>query len=126
MHKIFKLSELGLEVEIGRFARLANGAAWLRCGNNIVLSTAVASKEPKEFMGFFPLSVEYRERTSAAGKFPGGFIKREGKLSDAEVLGSRLIDRPIRPLFPSYYFNEVQILSTVYSADGKFPTNILA
>ena len=125
MHKSFKLPQFGLEVEIGKFARQANGSAWLKCGNNVVLSTVVACKEPREFIGFFPLSVEYRERTSAAGKFPGGFIKREGRLSDIEILTSRLIDRPIRPLFPSFYFNEVQILSTVYSADGKFPTNIL-
>jgi len=126
MQKTFRLPEIGLEVEIGKFARQADGAAWLKCGSNIVLATAVASKESKEFMGFFPLTVEYRERTSAAGKIPGGYIKREGRLSDTEILTSRLIDRPIRPLFPAYYFNEVQLLSSVYSADGKFPTGILA
>jgi len=126
MQKTFSLPQLGLEVEIGKYACQANGAAWIKSGNNIVLSTVVASKEPKDFMGFFPLTVEYRERAFAAGKFPGGYIKRERGLSDAEILGSRLIDRPIRPLFPSYYFNEVQLLSSVYSADGKFPTNILA
>jgi len=125
MHKIFKLPELGLEVEIGKYARQADGAAWIKAGNNIVLSTAVASKTAREFLGFFPLTVEYRERTSAAGKFPGGYIKREGRLSDLEILTSRLIDRPIRPLFPSNFFNEVQVLSTVYSADGQFPTSIL-
>lgn len=117
---------MGLEVEIGKLARQADGSAWIRQGNNIVLSTAVAAKEARDFMGFFPLTVEYRERPSAAGRFPGGFFKREGKLSDAEVLTSRLIDRPIRPLFPTYYFNEVQLISTVYSSDGQFPVNILA
>ena len=126
MHKIFKSAELGLEVEVGKFARQADGSTWIKAGNCIVLSTVVATKEPKEFAGFFPLTIEYRERPSAVGRIPGGYIKREGKLSDAEVLTSRLIDRPIRPLFPSYYFNEVQLLSTVYSSDGKFPVNILA
>ncbi len=126
MHKVFSLPELGLEVEIGKFARQADGSAWIKAGNNIVLATAVASKEAKEFMGFFPLTVEYRERPSAAGKIPGGYVKREGKLSDAEVLTSRNIDRPIRPLFPPYYFNEVQILCTVFSSDGNYPTNVLS
>lgn len=124
-HKKFSMPEFGLEVEIGKFARQAHGSAWIKHNNTIVLSTAVAS-EPKDFMGFFPLTVEYRERTSAAGKIPGGYMKREGKLSDAEVLTSRIIDRPIRPLFPSNYFNEVQLISTVYSSDGGFPTPVLA
>jgi len=123
--KVFKLDQLGLEVEIGKFARQADGSVWLKSGNNIVLSTVVASRNEKEFMGFFPLTVEYREKTSAAGRIPGGYIKREGRLSDGEVLISRLIDRPIRPLFPKYYFNEVQLISSVYSYDGKFPTGIL-
>ncbi|MCK4264756.1 polyribonucleotide nucleotidyltransferase [Candidatus Babeliales bacterium] len=126
MSKKFKSDKLGLEVEIGKFACQANGSAWIRSGNNIVLSTATASKEAREFMGFFPLTVEYRERMSAAGKFPGGFIKREGRLSDFEILSSRVIDRPLRPLFPKYYFNEVQLLSNVLSSDGVFPTSILA
>ncbi len=76
-------------------------------------------------MGFFPLTVEYREKMSAAGKIPGGYVKREGRLSNIEVLASRLIDRSIRPLFPNYYFNEVQVLATVYSADAGFPIDIL-
>ncbi|MFH1831942.1 MAG: polyribonucleotide nucleotidyltransferase [bacterium] len=126
MLKKFSLPELGLEVEIGKFARQANGAAWIKSGKNIVLATAVAASEPKDFMGFFPLSVQYRELVSAAGKIPGGYLKREGRLSDREVLTSRLIDRPIRPLFPSDFFNEVQVLATVYSSDGNFPVDILA
>ncbi len=126
MNKTFVNSELGLEVVVGKYARQANGAAWLRAGNNVVLCTAVAAAEPKEFMGFFPLTVEYRERTAAAGKIPGGFFKREGKLSDEEVLNSRLIDRPVRPLFPHNYFNEIQLISTVYSSDGQYPTSVLA
>ncbi len=126
MKHIFSHPELGLEVELGKYARQADGAAWLKAGKNIVLCTAVAGSEPKEFMGFFPLTVEYRERTSAAGRIPGGFFKREGKLSDEEVLNCRLIDRPIRPLFPSNYFNEVQIITTVLSSDGLYPCNVLA
>ncbi|MFH1644291.1 MAG: polyribonucleotide nucleotidyltransferase [bacterium] len=126
MQKTFKSSELGFEVEIGKFARQADGAVWLKNGKNIVLSTVVMSKEAKEFMGFLPLTIEYRERTSAAGKIPGGFIKREGRLSENEILSSRLIDRPIRPLFPKYFFHELQSLSTIFSSDGKFPTDVLA
>ncbi|MCB9492946.1 MAG: polyribonucleotide nucleotidyltransferase [Epsilonproteobacteria bacterium] len=125
MHKAFQAPELGLEVEIGKYARQADGAVWIKAGKNVVLTTAVGAKEAKDFIGFFPLTVEYRERTSAAGRIPGGYIKREGRLSDIEVLTSRLIDRPIRPLFPHFFFNEVQVLSTVYSSDGKFPTSIL-
>lgn len=125
MSKIYTLEKFGLEVEIGKFAKQADGATWLKSGNTIVLSTAVAAEPPKEFMGFFPLTVEYRERMAAAGKFPGGFIKREGRLSDFEILSSRLIDRSIRPLFPEFYFSEVQVLSTVYSSDGNFPADIL-
>lgn len=120
MSKVFTLEELGLKVVLDRFARQADGSVWIEQGNTIVLSTAVASKEEKDFMGFFPLTVEYREKTSAAGRIPGGYIKREGRLSDTEVLNSRLIDRPIRPLFPKYYFNEVQLISSVYSYDGQF------
>ncbi|MBD3273620.1 polyribonucleotide nucleotidyltransferase [Candidatus Dependentiae bacterium] len=126
MQKTFKLESVGLEVEIGKYAKQADGAVWIKSGDNVVLSTAVATKEPKDFMGFFPLTVEYREKTASAGKFPGGFVKREGRLSDHEVLISRLIDRPVRPLFPSSYFNEVQLMSTVYSYDGEFPSDVLA
>lgn len=124
--KTFRLEEVGLEVEVGKYARQADGAAWIRHGDNIILSTVVATKEAKDFIGFFPLTVEYREKTSAAGKIPGGYIKREGRLSDTEVLMSRLTDRSIRPLFPSDYFNEVQLLSSVYSSDGKFPSSVLS
>jgi len=123
--KIFKLEKQNLEVEIGKVARQADGAVWLKSGKNVLMATAVATKEERDFMGFFPLTIEYRERTSAAGRIPGGYIKREGRLSDIEVLGSRLIDRPLRPLFPKYYFNEVQVMSAVYSYDGLFPPRVL-
>ncbi len=124
--RIFTLEPYGIKVDIGTYAKQANGSVWIQAGNNIVLCTATASREAKEFPGFFPLTVEYRERFSAAGRIPGGFIKREGKLSDQEVLISRLIDRPVRPLFPTYYFNEVQLISNVLSSDASFPNSVLA
>lgn len=114
MEKKFELKELGLELSIGKFARQADGAAWLKKDGTVVLATA-ASASVDEFPGFFPLSVDYREYFSAAGKIPGGYFKREGKFTDKEVLTSRLIDRAIRPFFPATYFNKVQVLSTVYS-----------
>ncbi len=106
-----------ITVETGKMAKQANGAVLVRCEDTVVLVTAVASKEPRKGIDFFPLMVEYREKAYAAGKIPGGFIKREGRLGDHEVLTSRLIDRPIRPLFPEGYNNEVQIIATVLSVD---------
>jgi polyribonucleotide nucleotidyltransferase len=125
MPKIFKLENSDIEVEIGKHARQATGAAWLRCGDNVLLSTAVVSKEEREYAGFFPLIVEYRERPVSVGKIPGGYIKREGRLTDNETLISRTIDRGIRPLFPKFYFNEVQVINSLLSSDGKFPNEVL-
>lgn len=105
-----------LTVEIGQLAKQANGAVLVRYGDTVVLSTATASKEPKD-LNFFPLTVNYEERLYAVGKIPGGFIKREGRPSERAVLASRLIDRPIRPLFPEGFRNEVQIVSIVLSVD---------
>jgi len=116
MSKTFTLDSLGYELVINKFAKQADGTAWLKRKGTVVLSTAVMS-EVKDFPGFLPLSVDYREQFAAAGKIPGGYLKREGKSSDKEVLISRLIDRSIRPLFPSYFFNQVQALTTVYSVD---------
>jgi polyribonucleotide nucleotidyltransferase len=112
--------ELGgktITVETGKLAKQANAAVLVRCEDTVVLVTAVASKEPRRGIDFFPLMVEYREKAYAAGKIPGGFFKREGKPGDHEVLVARLIDRPIRPLFPEGYTNEVQIIATVLSVD---------
>lgn len=114
-----------LSIETGRYAKQANGAVMVRYGDTMVLVTAVAAEEAKPDQDFFPLSVEYREKTSAAGKFPGGFIKREGKPSEKEVLSARLIDRPIRPLFPSSFKNETQIVSSVYSFDLENDADVL-
>ncbi len=120
----FVLKDFGYEVEIGKFADQADGSVWIRKGGTIVLSTAVSAIS-KEFPGFLPLTVDYREQFSAAGKIPGGYLKREGKFSDKEILTSRLIDRAIRPLFPSKFFDQVQVLSTVYSVDKKnVPTSL--
>jgi polyribonucleotide nucleotidyltransferase len=97
----------------------------VRYADTMVLATVVSAEAPKEDQDFFPLQVEYRERTSAAGKIPGGFFKREGRPSEKEILSSRLIDRPIRPMFPKEYFNETQILVTVYSSDMQHDGDVL-
>ena len=100
-------------------AKQANGAVVVRSGDSVVLVTACMADEPKPGAGFFPLTVDYREYTYAAGKIPGGFIKREGRPSEKEILTSRLIDRPIRPLFPEGFSNETQIIAMVLSADPE-------
>ena len=108
-----------IELETGRIARQAHGAVVLRHRDTVLLATAVAAEEPKPGQGFFPLTVEYRERLSAAGRIPGSFQRREGRITDAEVLTSRLADRSIRPQFPDGFLNEVQVLLTVLSADAE-------
>ncbi|MBS3680002.1 polyribonucleotide nucleotidyltransferase [Ornithinibacillus massiliensis] len=112
-------------VEIGELAKQANGACMVQYGDSSVLAVATASKEPKD-LPFFPLTVNYEERLYAVGKIPGGFIKREGRPSEKAILASRLIDRPIRPLFPDGYRNEVQVISTVMSVDQDCSTEIAA
>jgi polyribonucleotide nucleotidyltransferase len=111
--------------ETGRMAKQASGAAFTTCGDNAVLATAVASPDPKEGIDFFPLTVEYRENTYAGGRIPGGFIKREGRPSEKEILTCRQIDRPIRPLFPSTFRNETQVVAFVYSADKENDPDVL-
>jgi polyribonucleotide nucleotidyltransferase len=108
-----------ITLETGRIARQANGAVVVRSGDSAVLVTACSAEEAKPGAGFFPLTVDYREYTYAAGKIPGGFIKREGRPSEKEILTSRLIDRPIRPLFPEGYLHETQIIAMVLSADPE-------
>jgi polyribonucleotide nucleotidyltransferase len=124
--KQIEIGEKLLTIETGRFAKQANGAAMVRYGDTMVLVTAVASPESKPDQDFFPLQVEYREKTSAAGKFPGGYIKREGRPTEKEILSSRLIDRPIRPLFPSDFKNETQVIAFVLSHDGENDADVLA
>ncbi|MFZ1731903.1 MAG: polyribonucleotide nucleotidyltransferase [Bacteroidota bacterium] len=115
-----------LTLETGRFARQASGAVMITLGETMVLSTVVLANTAREGIDFFPLSCEYREKTSAAGKIPGGFFKREGKPSEKEVLSARLIDRPIRPMFTDNYRNEVQIVASVYSSDQENNGDVLA
>jgi len=128
MYKIYKTELAGREliIETGRYAQLANGAVLVRYGDTVILSTATASREPKEGVDFFPLSVDYEERLYAVGKIPGGFIKREGKPSEKAILTARVIDRPIRPLFPKDMRNEVSIVNTVLSVDQDNSPEIAA
>src|SRR5207248_6973281 len=114
-----------LIIETGKLAKQAHGAVVVRYGDTMSL---VAAVEGEAIAGkdFFPLTVDYREKTYAAGKFPGGFIKREGRPTTKEILTSRLIDRPIRPLFPASYFNEVQVMASTLSADKDNDPDVLA
>lgn len=122
----FKLNDKDFIIETGKLAKQADGAVTIQYGDTVVLSTAVSSDEIKEGIDFLPLTVEYREKTSAAGRFPGGYIKRESRPTEKEILSSRLIDRPIRPLFPEGYFYDIQIMSDVLSADGENDPDVLA
>jgi polyribonucleotide nucleotidyltransferase len=115
-----------LSIETGHVARQADGAVWVRSGDTVVLVTAVAAATSREGIDFFPLTVEYQERAYAAGKIPGSFFRREGRPHEKETLASRLIDRPIRPLFPKGYRNDVQIIATVLSADPQNQPDVLA
>ena len=115
-----------LRFETGKLAKQAGGAVMVRYGDSVVLVTACRSTNAREGIDFLPLTVDYREYTYASGRIPGGFFKREGKPAEKEVLTSRLIDRPIRPLFPSGWRFETQIIALVLSADGENDTDVLA
>src|SRR5450432_4350047 len=115
-----------ITLETGKIAKQANGAVVVRSGDTVVLVSACSNEEPKPNAAFFPLTVDYREYTYAAGKFPGGFIKREGRPTEKEILTSRLIDRPIRPLFPEGYSHETQVIGMVLSADPVRDPSTLA
>src|SRR3974377_1798868 len=115
-----------ITLETGKMAKQANGSVVVRSGDAVVLVSACMANEPRPGAGFFPLTVDYREYTYAAGKIPGGFIKREGRPSEKEILTSRLIDRPIRPLFPEGFLNETQVIAMVLSADPEQDPNSLA
>ena len=112
--------------ETGKVAKQANGSVVVTYGGTVVLMTACMSKEPREGLDFFPLTVEYQEKTYAAGRIPGGFFKREGRPSESEILTARLIDRPIRPLFPKGMRNDVQVVGLVLSSDGENDPDVLA
>lgn len=115
-----------VSIETGKLARQADGSVIVRCGNAMILATVVASKEPKPGQSFFPLTVDYQEKFASAGRIPGSFFKREGRLSDYEVLISRLIDRALRPLFPEDYLCEVQVIVTLVSSDPEVMPDALA
>lgn len=127
MKQEFTAQVAGTDVtfETGRLAKQANGAILAKAGDTMVLATVCGASQPREGQDFFPLSVEYQEKTYAAGKIPGGFFKREGKLAEHEILASRLTDRPIRPLFPEGYRNDTQIIITVLSADRDHEPDVL-
>ena len=124
--KSFRFGDHDVTLETGEIARQASGACICRMDDTVVLATVVAKKEPKPGQDFFPLTVDYIEKTYAAGKIPGGFFKREGRPSEKETLTSRLIDRPIRPLFPDGFYNEVQVIIHVLSADPAMDPDIPA
>jgi len=115
-----------ISIETGKIARLADGAVVVTCGDTTVLVSAVSATAVKEGQDYFPLTVDYREKAAAAGKFPGGYFKREGRPTEKETLTSRMIDRPLRPLFPQGYFYDTQIISILLSADGENDPDILA
>src|SRR5436190_13061668 len=113
-------------IETGKFAKQADGAVTVQLGETIVVVAAVAATKAKPGQDFFPLTVDYREKAAAAGKFPGGYFKREGRPTEKEILTSRLTDRPIRPLFPKGWYNEVQVQTILLSADGENDPDMLS
>ena len=115
-----------ITIETGKIAKLADGAVMVRSGETIVLVSAVSATSVKEGQDFFPLTVDYKEKAAAAGKFPGGYFKREGRPSEKEILTARMTDRPLRPLFPKNYFYDTQIISILLSADGQIDPDILS
>ncbi|MDD5488674.1 MAG: polyribonucleotide nucleotidyltransferase, partial [Candidatus Omnitrophica bacterium] len=121
-----RLGNEELIISTGKLAKQADGSVTVQCGGTMVLVTCVCARTANESMDFFPLTVEYKERTFAAGRIPGGFFKREGRPTEKEILTSRMIDRPIRPLFPDGMMNEVQVIATVLSSDGKNESDALA
>ena len=127
-YRVFKTAIGGklLELEIGKVCEMANGQVMVRYGDTVVNVTAVMSKEPRPDIDFFPLSCDYEEKMYAAGKIPGGFIKREGRPSEKAILNSRLMDRPLRPLFPKGFYNDVQVVATVMCVDHDAPSEIAA
>ncbi|MDB6025213.1 MAG: polynuc phos: polyribonucleotide nucleotidyltransferase, partial [Verrucomicrobiales bacterium] len=115
-----------IHIETGKLAKQADGSVTVQLGETIILVAAVAASKAKPGQDFFPLTVDYREKAAAAGKFPGGYFKREGRPTEKEILTSRLTDRPIRPLFPKGWYNEVQVQSLLLSADGENESDILS
>src|SRR5215468_12355069 len=126
LRESIKLGEKELSVETGKVAKQADGSVIVRYGETMVLVTAVSARTPREGLDFFPLTVEYRESSYSAGRIPGNYFRREGRPNEKEVLTCRLIDRPVRPLFPDGYRNETQIVGTVISADADNDPDVIA
>src|ERR1700751_2249348 len=126
-HKVTaQIGANSISIETGKIAKLADGSVVVSCGETMVMASAVSATVIKEGQDFFPLTVDYREKAAAAGKFPGGYFKREGRPTEKETLTSRMTDRPLRPLFPQGYFYDTQIISILLSADGENDPDILA
>ena len=121
-----QVGDKNIVIESGKLAKQADGAVTVQLGETIVIVAAVAAIKAKEGQEFFPLTVDYREKAAAAGRFPGGYFKREGRPTEKEILTSRLTDRPIRPLFPKGWYNEVQVQSIILSADGENDPDMLS
>src|SRR5438309_4178331 len=121
-----QIGATNISIETGKIAKLADGAVIVSCGDTIVMVSAVSATTIKEGQDFFPLTVDYREKAAAVGKFPGGYFKREGRPSEKETLTSRMTDRPLRPLFPQGYFYDTQVISLLLSADGQNDPDMLA
>src|ERR1700752_580200 len=121
-----QIGSLEITIETGKVAKLADGAVIVSCGDTMILASAVSATAIKEGQDYFPLTVDYREKAAAAGKFPGGYFKREGRPSEKDILTSRMIDRPLRPLFPQGYFYDTQVISILLSAAGENDPDILA
>src|SRR3954465_11533053 len=122
----FQVGTGNISIETGKLAKQADGAVTVQLGETIILVAAVAATKSKPGQDFFPLTVDYREKAAAAGKFPGGYFKREGRPTEKEILTMRLTDRPIRPLFPKGWYNEVQVQTVLLSADGENDPDILS
>ena len=127
-HKVYstQIGEREVVIEVGKYAQQANGSCIVRCGETVVMVNATMAPAPRDGMDFFPLSVDYEEKMYAVGKIPGGFKKREGRASDKAILTSRLIDRPIRPLFPKGFFNDVTVIATALSVEPDIQPEPLA
>src|SRR5690606_17954104 len=120
-----KVGDNTVSLETGRLAKQADASVLATCGNNMVLVTVVSSKKETDF-DFFPLTIEYQEKFYATGKIPGGYFRREARPSELSILSARLLDRPLRPMFPEGYKFETQVVATVLSSDGMFPADVLA
>jgi polyribonucleotide nucleotidyltransferase len=125
-HVTSQVGSTSITIETGKLAKLSDGAVTVQCGETIVMVSAVSATRIKDGQDFFPLTVDYREKAAAVGKFPGGYFRREGRPSEKEILTARMTDRPLRPLFPKGYLYDTQIISVLLSADGENDPDMLS